>query len=93
MIGTRISFNPAEAEEGFSRRYRDSTDNTEKSFNPAEAEEGFSSPTKHLRDSMISIVSIQPKPKKGLVGVGHLQCTTLKECFNPAEAEEGFSSV
>ena len=36
-------------------------------FNPAEAEEGFSSLTARAESNIIDIVSIQPKPKKGLV--------------------------
>ena len=39
------------------------------------------------------MVSIQPKPKKGLVGVFHLLKPQLPNSFNPAEAEEGFSSI
>ena len=39
------------------------------SFNPAEAEEGFSSLDIALQTSIFCKVSIQPKPKKGLVAV------------------------
>ena len=38
-------------------------------------------------------VSIQPKPKKGLVGTDAYMKIYPKASFNPAEAEEGFSSV
>ena len=37
-------------------------------------------------------VSIQPKPKKGLVAIEKEFVDTKPPCFNPAEAEEGFSS-
>ena len=36
-------------------------------------------------------VSIQPKPKKGLVACSSIQFVPSDMCFNPAEAEEGFS--
>ena len=36
-------------------------------------------------------VSIQPKPKKGLVGLMLLIFQRATTSFNPAEAEEGFS--
>ena len=61
-------------------------------FNPAEAEEGFSSKKDFNRDLQKVKVSIQPKPKKGLVVDMVLRATRNSGSFNPAEAEEGFSS-
>ena len=60
-------FNPAEAEEGF-RRQSDLYFYFYKSegFNPAEAEEGFRRFKKENPVKAAEIVSIQPKPKKGL---------------------------
>ena len=37
------------------------------------------------------MVSIQPKPKKGLVERRYGMARFELACFNPAEAEEGFS--
>ena len=87
------------------------------SFNPAEAEEGFKSsknqyfktieqivsiqpkPKKGLKASHEKMVlnsiyvSIQPKPKKGLKDTSQISNDNLKLwSFNPAEAEEGFKS-
>ena len=39
------------------------------------------------------MVSIQPKPNKGLVAALISLWSGLYPCFNPAEAEEGFSRV
>ena len=63
-------------------------------FNPAEAEEGFSSNQIANNEKQVLIpVSIQPKPKKGLVAMWILTPELEKALgFNPAEAEEGFSS-
>ena len=63
------------------------------SFNPAEAEEGFSSVNVNTTESWLTAVSIQPKPKKGLVAALQWDLKANKPCFNPAEAEEGFSSL
>ena len=60
-------FNPAEAEEGFSSKEKPLSINIFVSFNPAEAEEGFSSGFAIARRIIVQKVSIQPKPKKGLV--------------------------
>ena len=63
----RNGFNPAEAEEGFSSLFSDACMMNNKGFNPAEAEEGFSSRRLFTYHVMNILVSIQPKPKKGLV--------------------------
>ena len=60
-------------------------------FNPAEAEEGFSRRSRILCRDIHKIVSIQPKPKKGLVETVKLKQLFNNLSFNPAEAEEGFS--
>ena len=39
------------------------------------------------------VVSIQPKPKKGLVDGNLCSRLGIACCFNPAEAEEGFSRI
>ena len=86
-------FNPAEAEEGFSRGVRKSNDTPYKlvSIQP-KPKKGLVA--KNIRLSVdYTLVSIQPKPKKGLVDV---VINSFEYCdfpsFNPAEAEEGFSS-
>ena len=88
-----VSFNPAEAEEGFSRLVLHSLKCLIfGSFNPAEAEEGFSRSSKNNHTDLSSKVSIQPKPKKGLVVKSiWRRLIVVNSCFNPAEAEEGFS--
>ena len=60
-------------------------------FNPAEAEEGFSRRISILFIYLIFRVSIQPKPKKGLVAKAMNAFFKQVTGFNPAEAEEGFS--
>ena len=45
-----------------------------------------------IAEWIADLVSIQPKPKKGLVGLPMFFPKAFnKMCFNPAEAEEGFS--
>ena len=61
------------------------------SFNPAEAEEGFSSNSGWIYLYVKDVVSIQPKPKKGLVDAVVKPVIWNNGSFNPAEAEEGFS--
>ena len=68
------------------------TDIRKACFNPAEAEEGFSSGTLHFLTRSFCTVSIQPKPKKGLVATGANVRDNRGHSFNTAEAEEGFSS-
>ena len=46
-------------------------DKPHKRFNPAEAEEGFSSRRSDYLWFQYLQVSIQPKPKKGLVEIGY----------------------
>ncbi len=65
-----------------------------KSFNPAEAGEGFSRRAKLLAILKHEIVSIQPKPEKGLVVMHEWKgINVIEKCFNPAEAGEGFSRI
>ena len=84
------SFNPAEAEEGFSRiAVEPSRGGLGVSIQPKPKKGLVVSSCYPIRDSMN--VSIQPKPKKGLVAEDTVNEFGLGYSFNPAEAEEGFS--
>ena len=87
LAWNKKGFNPAEAEEGFSSWFVRSLNKLyHNCFNPAEAEEGFSSGTIAGLITIGTQVSIQPKPKKGLVVIVPLGLRVASETFQSSRS-------